>query len=335
MAHRTRGRRSGTYEIEQVVKVDLDRLEITYRHAAAYQPQTVRLDVDRTPAAEQMLKAMADSIKTGGNGDEDSAWESSVTLTNGAWNARTILREFYRQGFDTFADPRVDVPILRRRYEPMHSNRKRSACWLLARVIRDYQPDGAAVNRALRNTRFRVEETDPFVYDDGVADAIEAAARGIYAARFKAQRELFRRIGYDAGGRAWLRVPATELVDWVQRTHTSLADPLAAQPSLAAPYEQQVAWALTHPERFGQVKHRHVDRTHGPQMHTIGRTLYPDNVVLTAALILRCLGENIGFRPGGPEKARLTRPAVAERVKPVAVVLDVRSGRQRATSMRR
>ena len=44
MAHPTRGHRSGTYEIQELVAVDPDDLSITYRTAAAYQPQTRRLE---------------------------------------------------------------------------------------------------------------------------------------------------------------------------------------------------------------------------------------------------------------------------------------------------
>lgn len=295
MAHPTRGHRSGTYEIQQILTVDHDELAITYRHAAAYQPQVMQLNADNTPAARQLLQAMADSIKVGDNGDADSGWESSVTLDNNAWNAKVMLERLHDQGFATFDDSSLDVPVLRSLYEPMHSNRKRSACWLLARAVRDNHPNGVALAQALKNTRFVVEETDPFVYDDAVADAIEACARGVYTARFNAQRNLFTQLGYDVTGRDWLRIDAAELIDWATTEHPDLTHAGAPQPFLAERYDRQVAWALTHPDKFGWVKYRKKSQVSGPTMQAIGRALYPDHVLLAAALTLHCLGENSGF----------------------------------------
>ncbi|WP_328424815.1 hypothetical protein OG470_15240 [Micromonospora sp. NBC_00389] len=295
MAHATRGHRSGTYEIERINKVDKRRLSITFQHAAAYQPQVVTLHVDHTPAAEQMLQAMADSIKVGDNGDADSAWESSETLRQARWQATTMLNRLAERGFDTFADARLDVATLRWLYEPMHSNTKRSACWLLARAVRDNHPNGVAISRALKNSRFQVEESTPFIYDDAVSDAIEAAAKAVYTEYFTAQREIFERLGYDVTGREWLRVPAQELIDWAVRAQPDVSRPGAPQPSLVASYEQQIAWALTHPRMFGYIKYNRTSPLRGPQIKAIGRALYPDNILITAALILHCLGENSGF----------------------------------------
>lgn len=295
MAHPTRGRRSGTYEIEELLAVDLDRLEIHFRHAAAYQPDSVRLNIDNTPAARQMLRAMADSIKVADNGDRDSGWESAQTVHQSVFMATHMVEALASKGFDTFADRRIDVPILRDLYSQFgSSSTKRSACWLLARVVRDNHPHGRAVNVALKNTRFAVDETNPFTYDDRIAAAIEQAARAVYKERLDAQRELFRRLGHDTSSRAWLRIPAAQLIEWAQRAHPDAADLTAHQPPLAAPYERQVAWALTHPWRFGHGLLR-TRLPRGPQMRTIGTALYPDHVTLTAALILHCLGENSGF----------------------------------------
>lgn len=295
MAHATRGHRSGTFEIERINKVDRNLLTITFQHAAAYQPQVVRLNVDHTPAAEQMLQAMADSIKVGDNGDADSGWESSVTLKNSVFQATTMLNRLYERGFTTFAESQIDVPLLRWLYEPLQSTHKRSACWLLARVVRDNHPNGIAISRALKNSRFQAEESTPFIYDDAISDAIETAAKGVYTEYFTAQRDLFERLGHDVAGRAWLRAPAQELIDWAVRAHPDVSRPGAPQPSLAAPYEQQVAWALTHPRMFGYIKYNRQGPIHGPKMKEIGRAIYPDNFLITAALIVHCLGENSGF----------------------------------------
>lgn len=55
MAHPTRGRRTGTYEIEEILDIDHASLTIIYRHSAAYKVQSVRLEVENTQAAKQAL----------------------------------------------------------------------------------------------------------------------------------------------------------------------------------------------------------------------------------------------------------------------------------------
>ena len=295
MAHPTRGRRTGTYEIEDLVDVDLDALRITIRHAGAYQNQAVVLKVEHTEAAEQLLQAMADSIKIGENGDADSGWESAFTLQRSNGYVRIMHDRLVEAGFRTFSDPEIDVPLLRSLYEPLHSNMKRSACWLLARAVRDNHPNGRAVSLALKNSRFHVEDTNPFNYDDEVAEAIERAARGVFKERYDAQREVFRRLGYDVSGRTWLRIPAEQVIDELFRQHPEVTTVDASQPPIAAGYEQQVAWALAHPQRFGHQRNQRAELIHGPLMKELGRALYPDNVLVTAALVIHCLGENAGF----------------------------------------
>ncbi|TKA09432.1 hypothetical protein [Actinacidiphila oryziradicis] len=295
MAHPTRGHRSGTYEIQEIVGIDQDDLTITFRHAGAYEPETLRLNAPAMAAARQLLRAMANSVKVGDNGDRDSGWESATTLLKSVSYGRIMLSELAGQGYDSFDDPLLDVPTLRSLYDPLLSNAKRSACWLLARVVRENHPNGKALATALKNTRFRVEETDPFVYEDETAAAIEAAARAVYTARFTAQRELFHSIGFDVDGRAWLRIPVQEVIAWARNTHPDQCGTDAWEPFFGASYEEQVAWAVTHPEKFGYVKHARTSRVVGHDMQEIGRALYPDNVALTAALVLHCLGENSGY----------------------------------------
>lgn len=295
MAHATRGRRSGTYEIEEIVDVDLKELTITYRHAAAYLPQTLTLNVPHTRAAEQFLQAMADSVKVGDNGDRESAWESSATLVQSKHYVTVMLRELSAQGIEDLADERLDVPALRSLYDPIVSNGKRSAMWLLARAVRDNHPNGVAISRALKNTRFPVDESNTFVYDDAVSDAIEKSARRVFTDYYVAQREVFLQLGYDVSGRDWLRVPAEELIEWAERAHPDVIGPEVVQPSLAEAYPVQVAWALTHPEPFGYIKWAKAAPIRGPVMQEIGQALYPGHVCLTAAAILHCLGENSGY----------------------------------------
>ena len=178
---------------------------------------------------------MADSIKVADNGDSDSAWESAQTLTRALSFCRIMLVELATLGFDDFANARIDVPVLRTLYQPLSGNTRRSACWLLARVVRDNHPNGRAVAAALKNTRFSVEDTNPFTYEESVSDAIEASARGVYLARYTAQRELFQRLGYAVDGRSWLRMPAEEVIGWAGTTHPAVCEPEAPQPWVGAP----------------------------------------------------------------------------------------------------
>jgi hypothetical protein len=295
MAGPRRLRGSGTYEIEELVGVNLETLEITYRTAAAYQPITSRLKGENTPAARQLLQAMADSIKVGNNGDAYSGWESGVTVDQGFKHAKALLSRLYEQGCTDFSSDQISVPLLRHLYQPFTSPAMRSSCWLLARVVKDNHPNGNAISIALRNTRFRTEESNPFSYDEVVADAIEAAARAVYYQRVEAQREIIHHLGHDTSTRSWMRIPASEIIDQVRRSHPEVTKPQTPQPSLAADKSTQIAWALTHGEHFGYQKHKHESTVLGPVMKDIGHALYPDNLTIVAAAILHCLGENSGF----------------------------------------
>lgn len=295
MAHPSRGHRSATYEITEVLAINTDELSITVRHAGAYQPQTVKLNTQITPAARQILQAMADSIKVGDHGDADSAWESFVTLRNAAWFVKIMLKQLAATGVDSFADERIDVPLLRSLYDPLHPNTKRLACHLLARTVAAHHPNGRAIGSALRNSRFVVLESNPFVYDEAVSDAIEAAARGVFAARYAEARALFATMGFDVSGRQWLRIPAAELIDWAQEHCPQVCAPGSPEPTAAAPTEVATAWALTHPDKFGLTAGGRKHTRRASQVALAGRVFYPDHVLLTAALILHCLGENSGY----------------------------------------
>lgn len=294
MAHPTRGHRSATYEIQQIVSVDAESLTITVRHAAAYQPTAISLGTDSSAAAEQMIVAMANSIKVGGNGDVDSGWESVTTLRQASFYARVMIERLHLAGFRSFDDPNIDVLVLRDLYAPFTSNMKRSACWLLARVVRENHPNGSAVSQALKNTRFAADYGETFTYDDVVAEAIESSARAVFRESVEAQREVFRILGYDVSGRSWLRIEAEDIIAWAHRAHPKLCSPKAMRPPFASPDEKKVAWIVTHPELFGYQQGQHF-QTKGRRMDQLGRAIYADNVAVTAGLILHCLGENAGF----------------------------------------
>lgn len=295
MAHPTRGHRSGTFEITEVVAVATDELSITVRHAGAYQPQTVRLNMPHTPAAAQLLIAMSESIKVGNHGATDAGWESFVTLRNSVFYVRIMAERLVDAGVTSFDDDRVDVPLLRSLYDPLHPNMKRSACHLLARAVAAHHANGPALANALKNSRFLVPESNPFVYDEAVSDAIETAARGVFAARYTEARDLFTALGFDTSGRGWLRIPAVDLIDWACQQHPEVCLPAAPEPSAAASLSVCAAWALTHPDRFGNAGGGRKNRRRARQTAMAGRVFYPDHVLLTAAMILHCVGENSGY----------------------------------------
>ena len=294
MAHPTRGSRSATYEIHEIVEVDVDTLSMTVRHAGAYRTEDFKLVVENSPAARQMLRAIADSVKVGSNGDVDSAWESIFTLRYAMFYAKVMVERLHEAGFRSFADSQVDVPVLRQLYAPFDSGTMRNACWLLARVVRTYHPNGSALSHALKNTRFGVVHGETFTYDDDLAGAIESSARAVYREAVLAQREIFEVLGYDTSDRGWLRITAEEVVEWARNAYPALCECTARQPAISAPEAEQVAWVVTHPWRFGRTKGR-VAKLIGRHVVALGRALYPDNVTITAALIVHCLGENAGF----------------------------------------
>ena len=120
-----------------------------------------------------MLLAIADSIKVDSNGDAESGWESLKTVVNGMLLARVMLGVLHEAGITGFTDGRIDVPLFRTLHAPLFPNTKRSAGWLLARVVRAHHLNGQAVARALANTRFQAEDSEPFTYDELTSQAIE------------------------------------------------------------------------------------------------------------------------------------------------------------------
>lgn len=298
MAHRTRGHRSGTYDITEVLDVDEDHLTITVRHTGAFQPYTFSLGVPGTQAARQMLRAIAASITVSTTADAGSGWESVATLMYSVTYCRAVLEQLTAAGLDCFADDRVDIPLLRSLYEPLNESSKRNAVHLLARILQAEHPNGRPLAYALKNTRFPVEDSNTVTYDEPVADAIETAARGVWTDQYTLTRSVFERLGHDVRtgrGRGWLHTSAAEIIDWAQRTHPDWTDPNARQP-LDGVFEHEMAWALTHPEQFGMRQGRQQSLAISrPSLRSIGEALYPGRATLTAALILHCLGENSGY----------------------------------------
>ena len=274
MAHPTRGHRSSTYETEELVNVNTEELTLTVRHAGAYLPQELRLTYEHTTAAQQMLLAMADSIKVCSNADAESGWESLRTIVNAMFVARVMLGVLHEAGITGFTDARIDLPLLRTLCGPPSPNTKRSAGWLLARVVRAHHSNGQAVARALANTRFQAEDSEPFTYDELTSQAIEKSARGVYVDAYAAQRELFQRLRWDVAGRTWLQVPGPEVIVWAEREYPQATALDANQSSFVAPYPEQVAWALTHPGMFGYIKSQRGPATsvRGPSMRALFRT---------------------------------------------------------------
>ncbi|MBK7625248.1 MAG: hypothetical protein IPJ14_21960 [Kineosporiaceae bacterium] len=291
MAHPTRGSRSAAYEILEVTNVDFEALSITVRYAGAYQPERATLHVKPTAAARQVLRAMAASIKVSPTAVPSAGWESLQTLRSGIRQATVVLRTAAELGFDDLTDPRIGIAELRAFYDPLVGSLKRSSAHLLATAVAVERPDGKALAYALKNSRFIVDDRQARVYDEDVVDAVERCARRVWLDRYESQRQLLAQLGYDVNGRGWLRVPAEELLDWACRIHPQLCEPTAKPPRLRATADACAAWALTHPQAFGLGARTVLPRA----VARVGQALYPDNVTITAALILHCLGENSGY----------------------------------------
>lgn len=290
----TRGHRTSTFEILDLLDVDHENLSIVVRHAAANAPETFTLPVANTPAARQLLEAVAQSLVAASDSDADSRWTSQQTLEKGIWMAAVMLRSLEGQGIDSFADSRVTVSGLRQLYAPFGSSGKRSACWLLARAVRNHHPNGQQLAYVLKNSRFEAEDHEAFTYDVELAAAIERVGRRVFLDAYIAQREVFEAIGFNIAGRAWLRVRADEVIAWATSTYPDVRT-VGEEPADAEQPVRKIAWALSHPEWFGYRKHARQPLVRGREMRRIGQALYPDNVTLVGAAIVHCLGEHAGF----------------------------------------
>ena len=290
-----RGHRSSTYEIIELISVNHDALSITVRHAAARAPETFRLKgASSTPAAHQLLDAMAQSLVVAPDSDDESRWTSSVTLANAFWQVKVMLAVMNERGLRSFDDPGLSVREMRALYAPFTSSAKRTACWLLARAVRTHHPDGRNLAYALKNSRFQAEDHRPVTYDEETAARIERAARAVFIDAYRAQRALFQAMGFDIAGRDWLRIQAEEVVEWATNTHPTVQSDVVEPPDTAES-ALKLAWAIAHPERFGRLKYARGTDVRGLEMRRIGRGLYPDNVTLVAAAIIHCLAEHAGY----------------------------------------
>ena len=295
MSSLSRGHRTSTYELLELLDVDHDTLSIVVRHAAANVPETFTLlRVADTLAARQMLDAVAQSLAIAPNSDADSRWTSRETLESGVWMAAAMLRALERHGVDSFADPALNVVVLRRIYSQFGSSGKRSACWLLARAVRNHHPDGRNVAYVLKNSRFEAEDHEAFVYDADVAADIERVGRRVFLDAYLAQRALFETIGFRVHGRAWLRVPAHEVSEWATTAYRGISME-GEEPDHTDDTKRKIAWAVTHPHWFGYRKYARQPIVVGREMRIIGRALYPDHATLVGAAIVHCLAEHAGF----------------------------------------
>jgi hypothetical protein len=290
-----RGHRSSTYEILELISVDHDALSITVRHAAANAPTTLRLKPPTaTAAAHQLLDAVAQSLAVAPDSDADSRWTSLETLEKAVWQSNVMLKALHAQQVETFAAPTLTVATLRELYAPFTSSAKRSVCWLLARTVRKHHPNGRNLAYVLKNSRFQVEDSTPFTYDEDTAAGIERAARKVFIDAYRDHRALFQTMGFDIRGRDWLRVPAEEVIAWAIKTSPTIQRDVV-EPADATDSVLKLAWAITHPERFGRRKYGRGAEVRGAEMRRIGRALYPDNVTLVAAAIIHCLAEHAGY----------------------------------------
>lgn len=290
MTHRTRGHTSHTYDIREVHAVDLDQLTISYSDAAHAARQLVRVNVEvATPAARQLVQAMAESLTVHGDG----RWESSVTLEKVAVWVGVLIRNLAVQRIDDLSASGLELAQLRAALEPLATSPKRTVNKLMARALRQHNSNGQALARALVNTSYMVGESSVELYDDSEVEAMKTAARRVFDEVFKSQREVLQLLGVEGTDRGWLRIPAEEIIAAARTRHPDLVG--ARQPRMTAPRIEQLDWALLNPEAFGMARGRPSGTVLGETMSGIGDALYPKAAFLTAALILQCLTELSGL----------------------------------------
>ena len=198
MAHRTRGQTSHTYDIREVHSVDLESLTITFTDAAHAAPQTVRVRTKVvTPAARQVVEAMAESVTVHGDGQ----WESGYALKQFGSTATKFLIELGARGISDLGNPEVELADLRSTIDQFSPSTKRTLNKLLARILRRYNSNGKALAKALLNTSYMVVESSTELYDDSEVEAMKTAARRVFDEVFKTQRELLLLLGVDGADR--------------------------------------------------------------------------------------------------------------------------------------
>ena len=153
---------------KEVHAVDLDRLTIFFSTLPML-PQIARVKVKvATPAARQLVQAMADSLTVHGNGK----WESSVTLEKMAIWVGVLLRNLAAQRVDDLSASGLELTQLRAALEPLDTGPKRTVNKLMARALRRHNPRGQALARALVNTSYMVVESSTELYDDSEVEAM-------------------------------------------------------------------------------------------------------------------------------------------------------------------
>jgi hypothetical protein len=286
MVHGSRGKASHTYDVKKVLEVNLEALTITYTDTAHASPQTVRIRAEISPVAKQVLQAMADNLSVIGDGQ----WESAYGLSGFSHRAALLVSEALRNGINDFGDE-ITLAQLRATIEPFDPSFKRTLNKFVGRLLRSHNPNGTALATALTNTTYMVKESRVELYDDSEAEAIKRSAGLVFHEAFKAQRELLKEIGFDTTTREWLRIPAEEIIDIVERRSGHLKG--ARQPLLNSLRVEQIEWSLLNPEVFGaDIK---TPTLIGESIPIIGRALYPTVDVLVAALILQCFTEQSGL----------------------------------------
>lgn len=290
MAHRTRGFISHTYDVKEVLSVDLEKLEVIYTDAAHASPQVARVRADTvTVAGQQLIEAMAESLSVYGGGD----WESAYGFRQFVSRSSRLLDLLTAGGITDLGTPTVTLRELREVIDQFDASMKRTLNKLLGRIVKKYHPNGPSLARALTNTSYMVVESRTELYDDAEVEAIKTCARRVFDETFKQQRDLFQAMGYDVSDRSWLRITADEVIGAARKRHPQLVG--ARQPLLSASRLEQIDWAVLNPDRLGVRRGRSVKDVLGETMLTIGTALYPAAPFFTAALVLQCLAELSGL----------------------------------------
>jgi hypothetical protein len=288
MAHKSKGLSSHTYDITKILSIDTETLTIHYTDAGHAAPQSVTLRADPcTPIAQQTLQAIAGSLSIHGDGN----WESAYALRTVVSRIAAVLDELSSDGVTDFSSTVVDLQVLRKVIEKHDSSFKRTLNKFISRILREHHPNGSALAKALQNTSYMVHESRVDLYEDEEVEAIRSAAKGVFNAAYRAQRNIFQELGYDVGTRSWLRISAAKVIQDAMERNAGLEG--APQPLMRDSRSRQIDWAILNPKSFGATGGR--NRILGDDMTGFGEALYPPASVLVASTILHCLLERNGL----------------------------------------
>jgi len=289
-----RSHHSHTYDITGIHHIDEATRTITVTTVSSVTPVTTSfaLPDDTSKVSLQLFRAAVDSLAVRGEGGN---WESVKTLQVGSYLVRQLSVELRSLGVVNVADPSVNLAVLREAVGRFNGSEKRTLNKLLQRAIRDAgHPDPRLPSR-LMNTKMQAEDHERETpHSDSEIDAFEYAARAVLTDAIRLQRDLFAELGYATDARAWMQVPAEDVMQ-AARARDEKRDEAhrlagARPPRAGAPRIDHIDWCLLNPRATAQMTGLHLKGPYAKVIHA----LHPPDEVLVSGLILQVLTDNTG-----------------------------------------